>query len=108
MENEEGEEFNAEEEDTTVSINALSGNTDFNTFRVKGKAYGQDVQILIDGGSTHCFLDEAIASKLGCQLEQATPTMVSIANGKQMVSQLYCPTITWEIQVSSSVTLREL
>ncbi|KAL0413186.1 UNVERIFIED_CONTAM: hypothetical protein Sradi_1520300 [Sesamum radiatum] len=34
--------------DMTVSVNALSGNTDFYIFRVQGKAYGDEVQILID------------------------------------------------------------
>ncbi|KAL0371095.1 UNVERIFIED_CONTAM: putative mitochondrial protein [Sesamum angustifolium] len=87
-----------EEMDMTVSINALSGNTDFNTFRVKGRAYGQELQLLIDGGSTHCFLDEETAIQLGYQLQPITPMVVSVADGRQMVSQLYCPTFTWEIQ----------
>ncbi|KAK4421834.1 hypothetical protein Salat_2134000 [Sesamum alatum] len=57
---EEGEKPQTDESevDMTISLNALSGNTDFNTFRVKGKAYGQELQVLIDGGSTYCFLDE--------------------------------------------------
>ncbi|KAK4394460.1 hypothetical protein Sango_1600300 [Sesamum angolense] len=78
----------------TVSLNALNGNTDSNTFIVKGKTYGREVQILIDGGSTHCFLDETTTSELGCQLEQTTPMVVSVAK----FSLLYCPTFTWEIQ----------
>ncbi|KAL0395989.1 UNVERIFIED_CONTAM: Transposon Ty3-I Gag-Pol polyprotein [Sesamum calycinum] len=72
------------EMDMTVSINALSGNTDFNTFRVKGKAYGQELQLLIDGGSTHCFRDEETAIQLGYQLQQITPMVVSVADGRQM------------------------
>ncbi|KAK4407690.1 Transposon Ty3-G Gag-Pol polyprotein [Sesamum angolense] len=75
------------EENMEISINALNGNTDFNTFRVKGKAYGHELQILIDGGNTHCFLDEMMANRLGCELEQTTPMVVSVADGRQMVSQ---------------------
>ncbi|KAL2232315.1 UNVERIFIED_CONTAM: hypothetical protein Sindi_1411500 [Sesamum indicum] len=37
-------------------------------------------------------------SELGCQLEPTTPMVVSVADVRQMVSQLYCPTFTWEIQ----------
>ncbi|KAL0355638.1 UNVERIFIED_CONTAM: Transposon Ty3-G Gag-Pol polyprotein [Sesamum radiatum] len=63
----------ATDEDMTISVNALNGNTDFTTFRVKGRAYGQDIEILIDGGSTHCFLDVEAASRLGCALAPTTP-----------------------------------
>ncbi|KAL0300957.1 UNVERIFIED_CONTAM: hypothetical protein Sradi_6372500 [Sesamum radiatum] len=87
-----------EDEDMAISLNAISGSTDYNTFRVKGHAYDKEVQILIDGGSTHCFIDEKAAFELGCKLEPATPMIVSVANGYKMLSQLYCPTFTWEIQ----------
>ncbi|KAL0449688.1 UNVERIFIED_CONTAM: hypothetical protein Slati_1525200 [Sesamum latifolium] len=86
------------EEDMTISVNDLSGNIDFYTFRVKGEAYGNEVQILIDGGRTHCFLDEEAAIKLNCHLEQTSPMVVSVANSRQMISQQYCPTFTWKIQ----------
>ncbi|KAG8369047.1 hypothetical protein BUALT_Bualt15G0109700 [Buddleja alternifolia] len=43
------------------------GTTDMNTLRIKGSVKGQDVHILIDSGSTHCFLDENTAHKLGCK-----------------------------------------
>ncbi|KAL0331635.1 UNVERIFIED_CONTAM: hypothetical protein Sangu_1709000 [Sesamum angustifolium] len=87
-----------EDEDMAISLNAISGSTDYNTFSVKGRAYDKEVQILIDGGSTHCFIDEKAAFELGCKLESATPMIVSVANGYKMLSQLYCPTFTWEIQ----------
>ncbi|KAK4417087.1 hypothetical protein Salat_2534200 [Sesamum alatum] len=80
-ETQEVEEEVEEEEDMTVSINAISGNTDFNTFRVKVRAHNHDIQLLIDEGSTHCFLDEETGIKLGCQLEQTSPMVVSVANG---------------------------
>ncbi|KAL0461879.1 UNVERIFIED_CONTAM: Retrovirus-related Pol polyprotein from transposon.6 [Sesamum latifolium] len=86
------------EEDMTISVNALSVNTDFYTFRVTGETYGHEVQILIDGGSTHCFLDEEAAIKLNCHLEHTSPMVVSVADERQMISQQYCPTFTWEIQ----------
>ncbi|KAL0435029.1 UNVERIFIED_CONTAM: hypothetical protein Sradi_0210800 [Sesamum radiatum] len=84
----------ASEEDMAISVNALNGNTDFNTFKVKEKVYGHDIQILIDGGSIHYFLDEATTSILGCALEQTTPMVVSVVDGRQMVSQWHCPIFT--------------
>ncbi|KAK4406528.1 Retrovirus-related Pol polyprotein from transposon.6 [Sesamum angolense] len=47
---------------------------------VKGKAYGHEVQILIDGGSTHYFLDEDATIKLGCHLEQTIPMVLPYAD----------------------------
>ncbi|KAL0375527.1 UNVERIFIED_CONTAM: hypothetical protein Scaly_0670300 [Sesamum calycinum] len=51
------------DEDMSVSVNALTGNIDFYTFKVKGTEYGHEVQILIDGSSTHCILDVEVVSK---------------------------------------------
>ncbi|KAL0309707.1 UNVERIFIED_CONTAM: Transposon Ty3-G Gag-Pol polyprotein [Sesamum radiatum] len=76
-----------EDEDMAISLNAISGSTDYNTFRVKGHAYDKEVQILIDGGSTHCFIDEKAAFELGCKLEPATPMIaLSQRSELQMVS----------------------
>ncbi|KAG8376226.1 hypothetical protein BUALT_Bualt09G0041000 [Buddleja alternifolia] len=72
------------DEDITVSLNALSGTTNMNTLRIKGVVKGQDVHILIDSGSTHCFLDESTAHKLGCKLDYTTPMIVSVADGSKM------------------------
>ncbi|KAG8387035.1 hypothetical protein BUALT_Bualt03G0211200 [Buddleja alternifolia] len=52
------------DDDMTVSLNALSGTTDMNTLRIQRSVKGQDVHILIDNGSTHCFLDEITTHKL--------------------------------------------
>ncbi|KAL0383110.1 UNVERIFIED_CONTAM: hypothetical protein Scaly_0598300 [Sesamum calycinum] len=84
-------------EDMAISVNALSANTDFNMLRVRGKTYGHYMQILIDGGNTHYFLDEATSNRLGCELKQTTPMVLSGVDG-QLVSQWYCPTFTWDIQ----------
>ncbi|KAG8371357.1 hypothetical protein BUALT_Bualt13G0079300 [Buddleja alternifolia] len=37
-------------------------------------------------GSTHCFLDESTAHKLGCKLDYTTPMIVNVADGSKMVS----------------------
>ncbi|KAG8366761.1 hypothetical protein BUALT_Bualt16G0001300 [Buddleja alternifolia] len=81
-----------------MSLNALSGNTDLNTFRVKGFLENYEVQILIDSGTTHCFLYEKVAYKLGCSMEYTTPMVVSVADGSKMVSRVMCPDFAWIIQ----------
>ncbi|KAL2237867.1 UNVERIFIED_CONTAM: Retrovirus-related Pol polyprotein from transposon 17.6 [Sesamum indicum] len=59
----------------------------YQRLKVKGVAYGHEIHILIDGGSTHCFLDIDTASKLGCALEQTVPLVISLADGREMISQ---------------------
>ncbi|KAG8370608.1 hypothetical protein BUALT_Bualt13G0001100 [Buddleja alternifolia] len=85
-------------EDMTISLNTMSGNTDLNTLKIKGVAYGLEIQILIDNGSTHCFLDENIVQRLGCVTEYTTPMMVSVADGGKMISRKVCPKFVWGIQ----------
>lgn len=48
------------------------------------------VSILIDGGSTHNFLDPKTAQRFRCTLEPTPPTIVSIANGSQLASDQQC------------------
>ncbi|KAL0368500.1 UNVERIFIED_CONTAM: hypothetical protein Scaly_1068900 [Sesamum calycinum] len=67
-----------------ISLNAISGSTDSNIFKVKVKAYGKDLQLLIVGRNTHFFIDEKTALWLGCKLELATPMVVNVANGYKM------------------------
>ncbi|KAG8369727.1 hypothetical protein BUALT_Bualt14G0043900 [Buddleja alternifolia] len=61
---------------------------DMNTLRIQGSVKGKDVHILIDSGSTHCFLDETTAHKLGCKLDYTSPMIVSVANGAKWVIKL--------------------
>ncbi|KAG8365707.1 hypothetical protein BUALT_Bualt18G0134600 [Buddleja alternifolia] len=66
--------------------------------RVKGYINHKDIQVLIDGGKTHCFLDETTATQLGCTFEYTIPMMVSVPDGSKMVSRTISPDFTWTIQ----------
>ncbi|KAG8379055.1 hypothetical protein BUALT_Bualt07G0048500 [Buddleja alternifolia] len=85
-------------EDMTISINAISGNTNINTLRIKGLVKNSSIHILIDSGSTHCFLDETVANQLGCTMEITNPMLISVADGNKIVSRTFCPNFSWEIQ----------
>ncbi|KAL0299989.1 UNVERIFIED_CONTAM: Retrovirus-related Pol polyprotein from transposon.6 [Sesamum angustifolium] len=98
---EEGEEQiedSPEDEDATVSFHAMGGNNSNKTLRINGKVNGKDIHILIDSGSTHCFIDEKVVQVLGCTLEQTTPMAIRIADGGRVMSKYFCPTFCWEIQ----------
>ncbi|KAG8371792.1 hypothetical protein BUALT_Bualt13G0125000 [Buddleja alternifolia] len=91
---------NLTSEDMTISTNAISGSSDLNTLRIQGLFKHSPVQILIDSGNTHCFLDEDVAIKLRCSVEYTNPMLISVADGKKIVSNTICPDFSWDIQGS--------
>ncbi|KAL0355197.1 UNVERIFIED_CONTAM: hypothetical protein Sradi_3966600 [Sesamum radiatum] len=56
-EQEEGSEGKEETEEVTISIHAMKGNVSYKTLRINGLVGDKETLILIDYGSTHCFLD---------------------------------------------------
>ncbi|KAL0332798.1 UNVERIFIED_CONTAM: hypothetical protein Scaly_2181300 [Sesamum calycinum] len=85
-------EESPEDEDATVSFRAMGGNNSNKTLRINGKVNGKDIHILIDSGSTHCFIDEKVVQVLGCKLEQTTSMAVRIADGGRVMSKFFYPT----------------
>ncbi|KAL2251677.1 UNVERIFIED_CONTAM: Retrovirus-related Pol polyprotein from transposon [Sesamum indicum] len=86
------------EEEVAVSLHAMKGNFHYRTLRLEGIVGDKEILILIDSGSTHCFLDEKVAHLLGCKLENAIPMVVRVADGSKITSQLTCPRFNWEVQ----------
>jgi len=62
-------EFDEAEIILQISMNAMNGSTGFHTMRVNGHVGKRTLHILVDSGSTHNFLDETFAKRLGCRLE---------------------------------------
>ena len=75
------------EEAPVISLHALTGITDYNTMRVKGKIKNQLINILIDTGSTHNFVDQLVVKKLGVRLKNTHSFMVTVANGDKIKTQ---------------------
>ncbi|KAL2253796.1 UNVERIFIED_CONTAM: Transposon Ty3-G Gag-Pol polyprotein [Sesamum indicum] len=86
------------EEDVSVSLHAMKGDFHYRTLRLEGIVEDKEILILIDSGSTHCFLDEKVANLLGCKVEKTHPMMVRVADGSKLTSQLACHRFSWEIQ----------
>ncbi|KAE8692295.1 hypothetical protein F3Y22_tig00110847pilonHSYRG00263 [Hibiscus syriacus] len=55
-----------------VSFNALAGCLTPNTLRFMGEVHGRQVRILIDGGSTHNFVQSQVAKYLGLPVMTAS------------------------------------
>ncbi|PIN00381.1 hypothetical protein CDL12_27116 [Handroanthus impetiginosus] len=93
-------EVNGEEimvEEGKVSINAILGNMRDGAIRVDGVVAGKAVQILIDSGSTHSFIDEKLAETLNFEKTYNSPLIVSMADGHKLVSRVTFPHLTWTI-----------
>ena len=81
-----------------VSLNAVSGISDYKTMRVKGMFGKRAIFVLIDSGSTHNFVDPKVAVTLGCQIEASRLTKVTVADGRKLDIQGQIKGFTWNFQ----------
>lgn len=82
-----------------ISVQALEGMNAFLTMRVEGHHGKKALQLLLDTGSTHNFIDASKAMKLDCKVESIPPMWVKVADG----GQLQCNMIrnfTWKMHGS--------
>ncbi|KAM0035631.1 putative nucleotidyltransferase, Ribonuclease H [Helianthus debilis subsp. tardiflorus] len=84
--------------DAQISIHALLGVCSFSTMRVIGTIGTRQIQILIDSGSTHNFLDLRLASKLQCPTKKLPLMKVVVANGKELECSQLCKDFQWLMQ----------
>ncbi|KAL8151593.1 hypothetical protein V2J09_021401 [Rumex salicifolius] len=68
-------------EKVEISVNAMAGITGYNTMRVRVIHAKQSLFILIDSGSTHNFIDKAVAERFGCELTLLSLTKVVVTDG---------------------------
>lgn len=61
-----------------VSVHAIEGAYSKRT--ITWKEGNKEFSILVDGGSTHSFLDEKTALKLRCEDVETVPMQVLVAN----------------------------
>ncbi|OIT01913.1 putative mitochondrial protein [Nicotiana attenuata] len=82
---EQGLEINIElDELMTISLQAFTGVTGYQTIRVTFYHKKRPLQVLIDIGSTHNFIDEELAGKLGCKPSPIAKQSISVADGKRV------------------------
>lgn len=76
-----------EEEGLEVSINAISRCSNNIVMRWHGKIGACVVEILVDSGSTHKFLDPLIIQAARLKIEKYSSLQVRVANGATVMSQ---------------------
>lgn len=55
-----------------ISVQALQGTEGSQTIRFRGFLAGQEVYMLLDSGSSYCFIDQRAAKELGGWTTRAT------------------------------------
>ena len=66
--------------------------------RVLGKVKKHDLVFLVDSGSTHNFIDQAVVKKLKCKTQAMTMMEVTVTNGETMGVRELCKLVKWEAQ----------
>ena len=84
--------------DPQISVNALTGIAIFKMIRVTGYYKKKPLHILIDSGSTHNFLDEEAAKKLGCHITNIPTLSVVVADGAGVAITSSVKQFPWTIQ----------
>ncbi|KAD6453982.1 hypothetical protein E3N88_08688 [Mikania micrantha] len=69
---------------SSISYNALAGGCTASTLRFTGSVKGKSVQVLLDGGSTHCFVQTRMASHLNLTIEAIAPFSVLVGSGERL------------------------
>ena len=81
-----------------ISFHAMTGTEHPQTMRVIGQIKNKKVTLLIDGGSTHNFIDEAIVSKLALPVNREKKFQVMVANREKIDCVGQCRALTINIE----------
>ncbi|XP_026399861.1 uncharacterized protein LOC113295752 [Papaver somniferum] len=86
------------ESDMVISIHALTGTVSGETIIIPGFIKKKAISILTDTGSTHNFIDSALAVSLQCSIAQTGNLLVTVANGDKTVSSGVFFQLEWTMQ----------
>ncbi|KAJ0082794.1 hypothetical protein Patl1_12021 [Pistacia atlantica] len=81
-----------------ISFYAIAGTEHPQTIRVLGKLKNKHVTVLIDGGSIHNFIDQAIVSEFSLPVIQDKKFQVMVANREKIEFARQCRALTLTIQ----------
>ncbi|WVZ07738.1 hypothetical protein V8G54_021084 [Vigna mungo] len=77
-----------------ISLHAFSGQWTPRTFRVTGSIQGYVVQILVDSGATHNFIQNRVAQFLHLPSQSTpSPLRVMVGNGEFLPCSTFCPSV---------------
>lgn len=77
----------AEQISSAISFHAMAGIPSYATFRFTGFIGNSQVQVLLDGGSTHSFIRTSVARSLGFPIEHVPSFAVAVGNGGRLLTE---------------------
>ncbi|VFQ97860.1 unnamed protein product [Cuscuta campestris] len=80
------------------SINTLTGSQNPRALKVMGTVHKHPVQILIDGGSTHNFVQPSVVERLSLHTTPVSPFCVYVGNGESLACHHKCEKVVLDIQ----------
>lgn len=81
-----------------ISLHALNGVVDYQTLRITAHKGIKTLQVLMDTGSTHNFLDYNLALKFSCKLILRAPMSVRMGGGKHLVCEYMVQNFEWQMK----------
>lgn len=95
-----GVQFEQDTQETIpeISFHAMAGTKHPQTIRVSGKLKNKEVTVLIDGGSTHNFIDQSIVSKFRLPVVRDKKLQVMVTNREKIECVGQCQALTLIIQ----------
>lgn len=92
------EENDSDEDLMTIFVQALKGTEGVKTVKLRGFLAGQEVFMLVDSGSTNCFISEELASRIQGKMALSNSVLVEFANGSLIECTHELPDQLWNIQ----------
>lgn len=89
------------DQEAHISFHALSGGTDPATIRIRGHISNHPVTVLIDGGSTHNFVQTRIAKFLELPSHPTNTLKVMVGNGSILECHSLCSSIPISLQTQT-------
>ncbi|XP_077219125.1 uncharacterized protein LOC143853291 [Tasmannia lanceolata] len=87
-----------------ISLNAFQGQPSPRTLRFTGNLHGEHVQILVDGGSTHNFIQERVAAHLKLPSHSHPPFSVTVGSGETLTCKGLCKDVPLKIGTTTFQT----
>jgi hypothetical protein len=88
----------------SLSLNAISGTEKGEVMKLRAIVKNKVLLILVDSGSSHCFISSAFVRSTGLPTLPTHKKTVRVANGDILISDEYVPQLDWWIQGHSFTT----
>ncbi|KAI4324053.1 hypothetical protein L6164_023619 [Bauhinia variegata] len=92
------EDISPSDEEINIFVNAVWDIGDNHTMYLQATIKKQEILMLVDSGSTHNFLSEALMKKLGLSTQYIGPHYATVANDALMEINYKCFMVKWVVQ----------